>query len=644
MNRKKLCVNLSLFGGVSCSVAAMENPVYEMDGIVVTATRAEQAIEKIPNGIAVINKDQIEKSGARDLGELLTGVSGMSLQRKDNRKYFSIRGFDARYSLILIDGKRLPSEPEKDFEADRILLQNVERVEVVKGAMSSLYGSDALGGVINVITAKHEKPLVEIDLSPSWNANSGAYSGKYGFTVGTGQRNRWNLTVSGETSKTGESLKSDSTTYYPFGYRDVLAVSAEYKISDNSLLLLESTYMKERNHEYGMFQSMTGLLETDLYNDDSREEYSALYRKRSDGDEWKIMGYRSVLKKYNDLKNRNKNNYLNAIYGYYAIDGLDIQHVRHVNEHNTMTFGGEIRREVFKGTGITTGRGVFTKTYHDRTYAGSEDINSYWGIYFQDEWSVNNKLFVVGALRYDDSSELEGNISPKFGMNYKVNNKWALKFNAGKSFKAPTPNQRFLKLLVMRNGRMTYLNGNDRLKSEKSRSWDIGAEYHWRNLECSLTYFDNHVKDMIDEVWIGPNAKEYQNINKTRLKGVEADIIGKFSNKINWGIHYTQLAAKNAVSGEKLSDRADKTISGRISYSPNDAWDINITVNTMMDMLCETGFGERVKKSFTTADIHINRHFGNQTIYFGVQDIGNYKDDYLSYSGTQVYVGYRAKF
>lgn len=64
--------------------------------------------------------------------------------------------------------------------------------------------------------------------------------------------------------------------------------------------------MKERNHEYGMFQSMTGLLETDLYNDDSREEYSALYRKRSDGDEWKIMGYRSVLKKYNDLKNRNK--------------------------------------------------------------------------------------------------------------------------------------------------------------------------------------------------------------------------------------------------------------------------------------------------------------------------------------------------
>ena len=90
MNRKKLCVNLSLFVGVSCSVAAMENPVYEMDGIVVTATRAEQAIEKIPNGIAVINKDQIEKSGARDLGELLTGVSGMSLQRKDNRKYFSI--------------------------------------------------------------------------------------------------------------------------------------------------------------------------------------------------------------------------------------------------------------------------------------------------------------------------------------------------------------------------------------------------------------------------------------------------------------------------------------------------------------------------------------------------------------------------
>ena len=64
MNRKKLCVNLSLFVGVSCSVAAMENPVYEMDRIVVTATRAEQAIEKIPNGIAVINKDQIEKSGA----------------------------------------------------------------------------------------------------------------------------------------------------------------------------------------------------------------------------------------------------------------------------------------------------------------------------------------------------------------------------------------------------------------------------------------------------------------------------------------------------------------------------------------------------------------------------------------------------
>ena len=62
-----------------------------------------------------------------------------------------------------------------------------------------------------------------------------------------------------------------------------------------------------------MFQSMTGLLETDLYNDDSREEYSALYRKRSDGDEWKIMGYRSVLKKYNDLKKKYTERFIEEI-------------------------------------------------------------------------------------------------------------------------------------------------------------------------------------------------------------------------------------------------------------------------------------------------------------------------------------------
>lgn len=645
MNKKLVeLIFISVLSG-AVTVSAETLPSFSFDDIVVTATRTSQEKEIIPNVVTVITRDIIEKSGAKNLGELVEGYPGVSMQRVNNRKLISIRGFNARYCLILLDGKRLPAEPEKDFEADRLLLQNIERVEIIKGPLSGLYGSDALGGVINIITRQPDKPALELNFQ-SGRGNSGHVPNSlFGIAAYTGKIDKFNMNISAETHYDKKLPCSDDTSYSPFGRRNSFSGKVLYNFDERSGLEFDFSYLKEKNHEHGTFLSMMGPLSTDLYNRDSRSLYSLTYTNKGEKDDWFVRVYRSVLHKYNDTMNRRMNNYINAIYAYYSIDGIELQGSHKFNDFNRMTLGGEVRAEEFTGTGIFTGKGLFKKTYHGRTHAGSEDKNTYYGFYLQDELQANPKLFLVGSVRYDGSSELEGRVSPRVGVTYRADENWNVKFNAGQGFKVPTPNQRFLDLFVMRSGIMASVKGNPDLRSEKTDSWDITTEHKFGNGNFSFTYFDNRVKDMIDEVWVSPRAKEYQNIKRARISGVEADLKDVKMGKLRWGVNYTYLNAKDGNTGIRLPNRSRHNITEKISYVPDEKWEVNFLVNTHLGEICEKPSLEKVKKNYTIANLHVNRYFGRKNVLLlGIDNLGNFKDNDLSYAGTTAYVGYRIKF
>ncbi|HID53606.1 MAG TPA: hypothetical protein EYP41_16430, partial [Anaerolineae bacterium] len=183
MHRRALCCSA---GAIGCALGALSAFVQAgtvtedvtLETIVVTATRTEQAIEGVTASVLVITADDIQKSGAQTLKEVFQNTPGLILQygtfpsaSSTSKSSVSIRGLGATGSLWLLDGRRLSGEVKNPYDMDRIPASMIERIEIVKGPMSALYGADAVGGVINIITKKPTE-LFEGSVSVRYGANA----------------------------------------------------------------------------------------------------------------------------------------------------------------------------------------------------------------------------------------------------------------------------------------------------------------------------------------------------------------------------------------------------------------------------------------------------------------------------------------
>ena len=226
MKKKKHSVYLTalavLLSSHSAGAQGAQEEVFTLPEIVVTATKTELDIKEVPSAVQVISKEDIESRGAQTLKDVLRFATGVNLVRSSaspTREAISIRGFDSRFSMILIDGKRVSSEIDQNYELDRIPLQNIERIEIVRGPVSSLYGTEALGGVVNIITKKPEKQQTTIAI------DGGVFSGgikgrsRYDFTYDSGVHDRLAVSLTGSYIENSAQYKSNNLTYEPFGSR-----------------------------------------------------------------------------------------------------------------------------------------------------------------------------------------------------------------------------------------------------------------------------------------------------------------------------------------------------------------------------------------------------------------------------------------
>ena len=203
--------------------------VYVLDEVVVTATRDQESIYKVPAKVSVITEDEIKTSGASNVVELFDKLEGIyirSYSGNPSESIIDIRGFGGDNpngkTLVLLNGMRLNRPDMKSINWSQIPINTIERIEVVRGASSAMYGDAAIGGVINIITKKGDGPL---------KANAAVLAGSYGFhneSAGiTGSHEKWNYAL------TGENSSSD-------GYRDRSEFSSQsggfymgYKVSDS---------------------------------------------------------------------------------------------------------------------------------------------------------------------------------------------------------------------------------------------------------------------------------------------------------------------------------------------------------------------------------------------------------------------------
>lgn len=622
--------------------------------VIVTATRTEELVKDVPNTVEVITKEDIEKLGATDIYSALRLASNVDVSSAGMAGHnVSIRGMSTNHTLILIDGKRTAGEDtsvtQNVYALERISLSNVERIEIIRGTASAQYGSDAMGGVINIITKRSEKPSYTVGLS----TGSDAINNYYHFDFGKQGNFSSSLDMRFTDIRKDMYDGAESSNYY--GPKQEYSFKGTYDLGNSKQLDLDLGYYNEHTkadysdetYSYGRYTLDTNKNKKEWY-DYRRLDYSLGYSGKTENGDYMLRAFYSRLDKENNLYNNRSTfptinmgrmsmsleSMLSGVYPKYDWDkstykvwGIEGKNTQQVADNHLLTFGAEYRRNSVEGTRMgdggdnvhevsQSGNGyTSTKSYSDK------DITNYAG-YIQDEWMVNDKLLLIPSVRYDHDSSFGGKTTPKIGLTYFLNNNSRIKANWGKGFKAPTISELYMNMHRAMGSATVNVYGNPKLKPEESTSWDISYEAEKDNNWGKITYFNNDVKNLINSQHIegaGTYDYEYVNVDRAQINGVELELGRNLNDK--WTVKATSnwLDAKDKTADERLEDRARNITTLQLVYDDHEK---NGYSATLWQQWVNGYYYSDEDYDYTTTNFVISKKFEETNrIYAGVDNI-----------------------
>ncbi len=514
LQRMKPALLAALLAGPGTAIAS-ERP-FEMDDLVVTATRTEQPMRLAPASISLLSGKDLDLATTPNLLEAIRELSSLSLQGRGvgGRKVLLLRGMEARHSLILVDGRRISATDEivghSDFQYDWVPISGIERIEIVRGPMSALYGSEAMGGVINIIT----KPVLD------------RWTGELSLTGGLREDGR-----GGEDFSTGFNLAG------PISETLGVRISGIYRqLNDTPLAADDRLTELEGTELYGVNSQLTWAVHPDhrvewLYSrviedrwrDTDTRGAAPFYRSGYDLDR-QLVGMR-WLPRFGDFTGQlGFYETRTDVEGYRNDGGTPVtpQYLRDrvgefdlsgdVLENHYITIGGEWREERLRHPAFTGGSGSVRQT----------------GVYIQDQWKVTERFGLTGAIRLDDHGFYGSELTPRLYAVWQMAPEWVLKGGYGRGFKAPTLKQSSAEYRF--DGAHTFL-GNPNVGPETSDTYEISLLFEPNDVfSGSVTAFRNQVSDLIAiqilEIIPGPPARRintYVNVERARMDGVETE-------------------------------------------------------------------------------------------------------------------------
>lgn len=689
--RKALLAAITVFvmGGITAQ--AEELPVYSFDEVVVTATRTENDVKKVPASTQVITQEDIKRGGATSVRNALSMYANIFQKSKvrGGGHDIIIRGMETKHSLVMVNGRRISNEADASglgnaMSLDRININDVEKIEIVRGPSSALYGSEAMGGVLNIIT----KPSKEQTLLTGLEHTSEDTS--HWWHADTGRIGNFSMTLDARFNKINRSMPDTATESDPYGTAQTYNASLNYYVNDHSYVNAYMDYYSQHlktdtgtpvmkpitltTSSGKMSLSGQAMLEGTGSKAYKQKNYGISWNGKTDKNDWQIQAYMSKFNwsttsntkvlgsippagmegMFNFLlQKKNAYDFNHDEHNMWAIEGRDSLRV---NDHHRVTFGAEYVKDKVAGTGLgANGDSVYSITENGKTKSSSEKTLSSYAAYLQDEIEYG-KWFIVPAIRYDHHSAYGSHTSPKIGVTYNATDHFRIKANYGDGFKAPSVSQLYYDLdMEMGRGNWVHLTGNPNLKPEKSKSWDLGVEAEFGKGYGSLTYFDNDVDNLIASIPKGKdsnghNLHRYENVNKARIKGLENTLGYRFNDTLEFKVTSTLLDAKDTSSGKDLTQRARLSQIYQLIYDDHKDTGWSAVLWNQLDYKFVTGkawekSGESVKKSYSLTNFSLTRKVNKDTrVYGSVQNIFDKKDADCDLDGRFWSIGWEHKF
>ena len=587
--------NINLFSQDEDSIKTIE-----MKEVMVSANKTEKSFVELTVPAKIISKKEIENSGHSRLDEIISEQVGIiTVPGFGGSEGIQLQGIDPEYTLILIDGLPVIGRVAGILDLSRVSLASVERIEIVKGASSSLYGSEALGGVVNIITAKRKHEGVKKKVyyqHGSYNTQDilADISYKKKKVAIFGNINRYS-------SDGYDLIEGDGqNTVEPFqNITGSLGLSYDMNKLGNLNLIYK---LFEEDREGTVFITSPGI------------------ENKSETNENNIsLKYQNELSKSVDLNiDLYKTNYLNKE-----------QQVVSNGTINTNKFDQSLNRldirlkhSTSTGSYYTIGFGYDNEKL-ERTNISVKPEHKSQFVYFQYDWNTNDKFNLVSGIRYDNHNKYSSQLSPKVSFKYDFSEDLKLKGSFGYGYKTPDFRQLYLNFSNSTSGYIvlgtsvineviTELQNNNELMfynelfttdltAENSNSYNLGLQYYVTpDIPLEINLFRNNIYNLIETNIVGRKNNgqtiySYSNVNKAFTQGVE--IQGSWSpiKKLTFNGGYQLLYAKDLEAIEDFKSRIvfarDRISKQSFELQPNDYFglygrsrhQLNIGVNYYMN-------------------------------------------------------------
>jgi vitamin B12 transporter len=568
--RKILVTVATLFtlmlSGIALPVIAQSANHTEEDvtEVVITATRLQTPVDEVSGTIQVISAEDIEEKQARTVADALKGVSGVDLVNQGGPGKSSsvlLRGGDARFTLVLVDGVEVndPSNPERTFDFAHMDTADIERIEVMFGPQSTLYGSDAIGGVIHIITKKGAgDPEVEISLE--------------GGSFGT---RRGSVSARGSKGKTGWSLAASTVT------TEGISAAAEADGNTEKDGYENATFSGRLVQEIGE----TGSVEFNVRSTDARNELDHYGGPGGDdpnftGDaEHLVMGARLALfpteKWENTLSvassahDRHDLNRPDAVRNFtmeleFAGRSEKVEWINnlYLADHSTVTIGFDTETESGESFFFSDEFGPYTSTLDEE----SATIN---GFFLQEQYRAESGMTSTLGVRSDDHSDFGSETTWRAGFSMPLGARTRVRGVYGTGFRAPSIDQLF---------NPDY--GNPDLEAERSAGWDAGLEVDLsKEAAISLIFHQTRYDNLI--AWFDADGDpstwwdgSYDNISEALTEGVDL-ALSAHSGGVSLGLNGSLLRTEDD-QGEQLLRRPKHRWGAQLGFTPTEKSSLNL--------------------------------------------------------------------